>query len=172
MAPLLTPSRGADSGHCLEWFVKESLVRYVEGMSDGSVVIDEPATTASGGFRFAAADVATTREGRDNDGTLRFAGSVTLSGHGGLLRLTFAEPWLVPCRAPGTPYLLTIADPYEAGERINFATIEHLDLDSRDTHGPAIAQGTYLTADGADLFFSGPYTEGNVLDDPRVLYDA
>lgn len=143
----------------LEWGIKQSLVRYIAGMADGVVVAGEPATGAKGGFRFPTAAPP------QADGTLRFAGSVMLTGHGGMLRLVVAEPWLVPAGTPNDAWSLTIADQYEPGARIAFATIDRLDLGEA---APS-AHGTRLTADGADLFFSGPYTEGTELDDPRIL---
>ena len=126
----------------LEWGIKQSLVRYIAGMADGAIVASEPATEAEGGFRFPAAAPP------QADGTLRVA-----------------EPWLVPAGKPNDAWSLTIADQYEPGARIAFATIDRLDLGEATPS----AHGTRLTADGADLFFSGPYTEGTELDDPRIL---
>lgn len=144
----------------LEWGVKQSLVRYVAEMRDGSVVVTEPATAVEAGYRFPAVPALETPQ--ETEGTLRFAGSVTLTAHGGMLRLVFAEPWLVPGTEPNGSWALTITDPHEPGARIAFATIDSL--------APGgTARGTRLTADGADLFFAGPYTEGTELDDPRIL---
>lgn len=143
----------------LEWGIKQSLVRYVAGMADGALAAGGPATAVGGGFQFPAA------ARPQADGTLRFAGSVTLTAHGGMLRLVVAEPWLVPVGEPSDAWSLTIADQYEPGARIAFATIDQLILGE----AWASAHGTRLTADGADLFFSGPYTEGTELDDPRIL---
>lgn len=145
----------------LEWGVKQSLVRYVAEMRDGSIVVTEPATAVDAGYRFPVA--APAREAQQQtEGTLRFTGSVTLTAHGGMLRLVFAEPWLVPATEPNGSWALTIADPHEPGARIAFATIDSLAHDGT-------AHGTRLTAEGADLFFAGPYTEGTELDDPRIL---
>lgn len=107
-----------------------------------------------------------------NRHTLRFAGSLTLSGHGGLLRLVIEDPWLMPSAESDSSetWLLTIADPYEPGSRITFATMAGLDFDrSREPGICAIGTGTLLSSDGADLFFSGPYREGTELDDPKII---
>lgn len=149
----------------LEWGIKQSLVRYIAGMADGSIVVSEPATAVEGGFRFPSAALPGVTEPSRNDSTLCFAGSVTLTGHGGMLKLVFTDPRLVPGSEPNAQWLLTIADPYKPGARIAFATIDQLILGE----AWASAHGTRLTADGADLFFSGPYTEGTELDDPRIL---
>lgn len=174
----------------LEWGIKQSLVRYIAGMADGSIVASKPATAVEGGFRFPSAASPGVTEPSRNDGALCFAGSVTLTGHGGMLKLVFTDPWLVPGSEPNAQWLLTIADPYEPGARIAFATIDRIDrIDpwpggadggddtdeaSHDVTGAphSTAHGTRLTADGTDLFFSGPYTEGTELDDPRILGHA
>lgn len=143
----------------LEWGIKQSLVRYIASMADGSIVASDPATVTECGFRFPATPPL------QANGTLHFAGSVTLTAHGGMLRLVVAEPWLIPTGEPNDAWSLTIADQYEPGARIAFAMIDRLILGK----AWASAHGTHLTADGADLFFSGPYTEGTGLDDPRIL---
>lgn len=174
----------------LEWGIKESLIRYVASMADGSVTAHAPAQAIPGGFSFPASRSAPT------DGSLWFSGSVTLSGHGGMLKLQIEDPWLSPGPTPSDPWTLTINDPYEAGARIAFASIERLDFPERsggpegadsngansnsaDSNGAvsdgailATASGTTLTEDGADLFFSGPYTAGTALDDPRIIAAA
>ena len=157
------------SPHALEWGIKQSLVDYVLGMHDGSVTVTDPASEIGAGYRFPPESAQQASE----DGTLRFAGTVTLSGHGGLLKIVVADPWLVPVTSAvagsaGTGsaedrWSLTIVDPYEPGSRLVFASIDGLGFETGAAHG------TRLTADGADLFFSGPYTEGTELDDPRVV---
>jgi hypothetical protein len=159
----------AHAPHALEWGIKQSLVRYVLGMHDGSVAVTKPASATEAGYRFPADAARPT----SSDGALRFSGTVTLSGHGGLLKIVVADPWLVPVTGAvaGSPvsgsaedrWSLTIADPYEPGSRLVFATVDGLDLQTGTAHG------TRLTGDGADLFFSGPYSEGTELDDPRVV---
>lgn len=151
----------------LEWGIKQSLVTYVIGMEDGSAAVSPPARVIRDGFRFPrlepdpAAGAAAL-----GDGVLRFSGSVRLSGHGGMLQLVVEDPWLVPGASDADPWALTIADAYEPGSRLPFATFARLDADD---DGGATARGTRLTAEGADLFLAGPYSEGTELDDPRVV---
>lgn len=162
-------TRTPSEGPALEWGIKRSLVQYVIGMPDGSASVLPPARVAREGFRFPAADPARTTDPRAagvSDRTLRFAGTVTLSGHSGMLRLVFEDPWLVPGAGRGQAWELTIADPYEPGSRLTFAAIERLELDAA---GGGAANGTRLTAAGADLFASGPYADGTELDDPVVV---
>lgn len=180
----------------LEWGIKRSLVKYISGMHDGSTEVAEPASICEGGFHFPAAVPSAavptdevplpaaphTAGSPEGDGILRFAGSVTLTGHSGMLKLAFTDPWLVPGADPGDRWSLTIVDPYEPDTRIAFATIDRLvpgdlgteSVDSRSVGAAlhATALGTRLTADGADLFFSGPYAAGTELDNPRILVNA
>lgn len=134
----------APAGRSLLWGIKASLLGYVRGMADGSVEAGDGATISEAGIRFPGA------------GGLAFRGSVTLTGHGGMLRVRIADPALVE-RAGG--WVLEIADPDDPSQRMAFATIAA--FDGRQ------ATGTALTQDGADLFF-GPYERGTALDDPVV----
>jgi len=146
----------------LEWGIKHSLVQYVLGMDDGTAEVSPPAHAIDDRFRFPAAEH---DPALDSD-ALRFTGTVTLSGHGGMLKLVFADPWLVPGASLDDAWTLTIADAYDPGRRVAFATVSRVALDPA---GGATTSGTRLTADGADLFFAGPYSAGTDLDDPVVI---
>jgi hypothetical protein len=134
----------------LAWGIKESLLGYVHGMPDGRVEVSGGATVTPTGFSFPA-----------DGGRLSFRGAVTLTGHGGMMRVVVADPRLVETAAG---WELTIRDDEAPSGRMRFATVAAL---VHDEDGRA-ASGTRLTEDGADLFF-GPYTAGTPLDDPRVL---
>lgn len=134
----------------LRWGIKASLLAYVRRMLDGAVAFAGGAEAdggddGEGGIRWAPGDA-----------PLAFRGSVTLTGHGGLLRLTIADPSLV--EADGG-WALEVADPDDPALRLRFATIAAFDGER--------ASGTALTEDGADLFF-GPYERGTPIDDPVV----
>ena len=124
----------------LVWAVKRSLAGYVRGMSDGAITTDGGAHEESAGFVF------------PGEGHV-FSGSVTFTGHGGMMRVVLADPALV---AHGEAWILEIADPDDAAVRLPFAEVASFD-DSTGT-------GVSLTADGADLFF-GPYEAGTPLED-------
>lgn len=144
----------------LSWEIKHSLIRYVLAMSDGAVEATDGAAQAGSGFTFLRdphADAAA--------GALCFCGKVTLTGHSGMLRIVIADPHLEPGDAGGAAWSLTIADPYEPGARLPFAVIDSISE-------VGAAEGCRLTAEGADLFFSGPYTAGTELEPPTVLFDA
>ncbi|WP_125098628.1 HtaA domain-containing protein [Leucobacter chromiireducens] len=150
-----TPSSppSPESPRSLRWGVKASLVAYVTDMSDGSATVEAPALADGDTFVFPESGSAT---------PLQFRGTVTLSGHAGMLRLVFADPALEETAGGWT---LTIADPHEAGGRLPFAAIAEL-TQTRD--GGRRGTGLRLTEAGADLFFSGPYTAGTELDDFEV----
>lgn len=129
----------------LRWGIKASLLGYVRGMADGRVEVADGATADGDAFVFEGADA-----------PLAFRGSVALTGHGGLLRVTIVDPAIVEA-AGGS--VLEIADPDDPGARLRFATIASFD--------GTTASGTALTVEGADLFF-GPYSAGTAIDDPVV----
>lgn len=136
----------------LVWGVKASLLRYVRGMPDGTVLLEGVVESADG-FVFPGAETTA-------DDILRFTGCATLTGHGGMMRVVIADPWIsVQARE------LSIADPDDPSQRLTFARVATIEP---SPDGALHGQGTTLTADGADLFF-GPYREGTTLDDPRVL---
>lgn len=132
----------------LLWGVKQSLIGYVRRMPDGAVELHGGAIETAEGFEFPSV------LGED----LRFRGAVVLTGHGGMMHVTIADPALV--RAGGG-WILEIADPDSPAVRLPFATIESFDGTS--------ASGSALTEEGADLFF-GPYEAGTPVDDPRVRH--
>lgn len=136
----------------LQWGIKSSLLRYVQGMPDGTIEVSRGAAETAEGFVFPATFTV--------EGELSFRGTVTLTGHGGMLHLPLSDPALV---AEGAGWALTIADPDNADERLQFARAGQL----IETDRGLCAVGTVLTSDGADLFF-GPYVAGTPLDDPCV----
>lgn len=167
----------------LEWAIKESLIRYVREMSDGSVRVAGSATETPAGFVFAPDPDSGAESAPDpaqqSGGPLapapqpaptprRFAGTVTLTGHGGLLRIEISDPWLEPVAAADGPWRLTIRDPFEPGARLEFASIGRVEF---GPGGSLACVDTRLTSDGSDLFFAGPYTPGTELDNPTVPED-
>lgn len=139
----------------LVWAIKSTLIAYVRDMEDGTITLTDGATESAAGFRYPS-DTGVA----ENEDVRRFTGHVRMTGHGGLLRLSFTDPWLTPGESG---WMLSFADPDEADIRLDFATVASLD----DAGGALIGTGVALTAEGADLFF-GPYREGTPLDDLRL----
>lgn len=148
----------------LVWGIKDSLIRYVRGMSDGSVQVSGSAIETAEGFRFPPDPEPDPGPG-SHGAPLRFRGAVVLTGHSGMLRICFSDPWLIPGPSPYDPWSITMSDPFEAGKRLVFAKIDRVD---HDDSGALKCSGTRLTETGSDLFFAGPYTPGTKLDDPAV----
>ncbi|MFD4423144.1 HtaA domain-containing protein [Agromyces sp. NPDC058484] len=134
----------------LIWPIKQSLIEYVRGMADGTAEAAHGAVATDQGFEFPGSPEA----------DLAFRGTVTLTGHSGMLHLVFRDPALV---RGDDGWVLTIADPDDPAIRLPFARIASLTQEG----GGRRASGSALTADGADLFF-GPYVEGTPVDDPFV----
>lgn len=134
----------------LEWGIKASLLGYVRAMADGEVIVADGAhVLENGSFSFPEIS------------PLRFGGSVTLIGHGGMMRVVIRDPAIDQV---GDEIALSIADPDDETVRLAFATVAALE---EGDDGSILVIGTALTADGADLFF-GPYVTGTPLDDATV----
>ena len=147
------PASPAPQPGWLVWRIKSSLVGYVRGMSDGEVLLDDGVVETAEGFAFPPAGV-------DGD-TLRFGGCLTFQGHSGMMRVELSEPSLT---AVAGGWRVEFADPDAPTVRLHFADVASVVTGADGTlHGA----GTFLAADGADLFF-GPYEEGTPLDDPHV----
>lgn len=134
----------------LVWAIKSTLVSYVRGMSDGVIIASGGATEDATAFRYPAASGLT-------DEDLRFDGTVSMRGHGGMMHLTFAAPWL---NRETAGWILSISDPDDIDARLAFATVRELVSEGTVRRGSGVA----LTAQGADLFF-GPYRADTPLDD-------
>ncbi|GAA1996933.1 HtaA domain-containing protein [Microbacterium pumilum] len=75
----------------MAWAVKDSFLRYVQG-SGGSITVLEPAgVTAAPEFHFPIADQSNF-DPAAGEGHIRFAGGVTFTAHGGMLRIAFCDP--------------------------------------------------------------------------------
>ena len=80
--------------HHLQWGLKESLVSYIEGLSDGSISVTEPAERREEGFSFPC-DIDTSSFDSDTgSGVLQFLGGVSLTGHWGALSISLSQPRL------------------------------------------------------------------------------
>lgn len=137
----------------LVWKVKGSLRDYVLGRAGGSIRAFDGAMDSEDGFMFPSVSA--------GEGSVRFGGTIVLSGHGGLMEIALGEPWLT--RAHDT-WLISLADPENSNERLNFASVGSFEPDAA---GSLRGNGTALMAAGADLLL-GSYREGEVLDDPVV----
>lgn len=165
----------------LTWGVKDSLVAYVEGLDDGAVAAEVPATRTAAGFHFpwdpdvpgdtdrsGEADVAGDPHG-GAAGELRFRGAVRFAGHWGALAVELRDPRVVWDGAAGT--LL-----FRDGGRDRWTPFA--DLTARTAEGGASEAGPVgdaavvvaraaLTGYGR-LLLDGQYPVGTALNDVRI----
>lgn len=78
----------------MQWGFKDSLVRYVEGLSDGSIALTEPAERKDNGFSFPCDVDNSDYDSDTGSGVLQFAGAVSLTGHWGALSISLSHPRL------------------------------------------------------------------------------
>lgn len=132
----------------LVWSVKRTLISYVEGMSDGRIDVDGGAIRRGDDFVFPAMD----------DGW--FAGSVTFSGHYGMLFLPLGGIRIMDTDHGG---LLSIDDDDITGGRRTLLDLGRaVDVpDGRSYPSPR------LTEEGSELFFD-TYRSGSAFDAVRV----
>lgn len=76
----------------LDWSVKDSLIAYMQGLEDGSVVAIEPAVRSQTGFTFAVDEQASNFDADTNTGTLQFLGTAQFSGYGGMMNIIIKNP--------------------------------------------------------------------------------
>ncbi|WP_037144128.1 HtaA domain-containing protein [Rhodococcoides fascians] len=134
----------------LLWGFKASFREYIQLVS-GHVVIVSPASEVDSKYFFPFSGK---HEDGDHGATLlRFDGSVSFTGHGGLLSMTIATPTVVFHEGRAT---LSIRDPKDAMRLMPLA-----DLAMPSTAGPVPAS---LTPQGSATL-QGTYSTGAALDD-------
>jgi len=83
-----------ESTATLHWGIKESLLRYIDGLEDGSMQVVDPASRDGSEFTFPLDVAASDFDTQTRVGTLQFRGSVILSGHWDSLRIEVNDPQL------------------------------------------------------------------------------
>jgi hypothetical protein len=151
-----TPSDSADHTKGpwgMGWGIKKSFQSYLAGLGDGNCAVTAPASHSDGTFFFPA----------DQETPGRYLGTVTFTGHHGLLHVIIGEPAI---STQGTHGRLTITDPDWPDRRM---TLAHFSVKpaADNATGSWQAVDVALTADGSDLFFR-VYDEGAHLDDFTV----
>ena len=133
-------------GATLEWGLKQSFRAYVEG-AGGSIETGEGVgRTPDGAFVFAAAPGdAGVRLGADGkpQGVGRFLGEVRCQAHGGMLKVTLADPSVEIGPQGGA---VTVVDPFARENRVELAVLE-LDAATVGDDGDIVIP-TKLSKDG------------------------
>lgn len=157
------------TGGELTWGVKERFRSYISGtIANGEWTVSDGASYETPSFTFG--DATGEIDAATGEGSVAFAGSVTFTGHDGVLNLTIENP-TVDFIGDGTARLLLDAQSNNAegelvvdGEQVPFGKIA--DVSEADpTSGSVSIAGaeTILTAEGAEAF-SGFYATGEALD--------
>ena len=151
----------------LTWGFKESFRSYISGsIANGEWTVADGATYAVPNFGFSGGTGGYDPE--TAEGLLAFAGSISFTGHGGLLNTTVSNPQLQLIDETSATLLLDISGTTQDGAVIDRTGVEFGSIDltgavsSADgvvtiTSAPAV-----LTAAGAEAF--GTYPEGEELD--------
>ncbi len=151
----------------IEWGFKESFRSYVSGsIANGEWTVSDGASYETPSFAFA--DGAGEYNPANSTGLVSFPGSITFTGHGGILDTTVANPRLKFVDAATAILVLDVTGTTQDGVPIDNTGVEFATLDLSDasaitdstltiTTAPAV-----LTEAGAEAF--GTYEEGEELD--------
>lgn len=159
MSDVSQPVRAA----ALSWGVKESFRSYVEAMG-GTIALSGPAERDGDGcFVFAPEGEATLALGADGrpEGQARFSGEVRFEAHGGMLKVTVADPAVEIGPSGGS---LTVVDPWAPSKRMEIAK---LDVAAASAEAGQIALPAKATLDGMQLL-GDHYPPGTPLDPVRL----
>ncbi|WP_040166096.1 HtaA domain-containing protein [Microbacterium gorillae] len=126
----------------IDWPVKSSFRRYVEALPDGAIEAAGGAVRQNETFLWPGS----THSG-DSGIRVSAMGTVTLSGHGGLLMVVLDRPLVV---VEGGEGLLSIEYPWAGDHEMPRTTIAHLAASGDEPDVYAVS----LTEDGAELFNS------------------
>lgn len=135
----------------LMWGVYGSFRDYIGKLSDGRMQVAGGAELTATGEVFFPVDQTAPR-----DSELRCVGSVSFTGHRGMLVVQLAEPWLQLSEAHA---VLSVIDPFEPTARMSLVTVKL---------GDSGWGTTQLTEAGTDVFM-GNYPEHTHFDPLRIL---
>lgn len=76
----------------LVWAIKASLVEYISALEDGAITLSEAVTQDASGFIFPLDAQRSDFNSETLEGKLQFLGSVTFSGHWGMLNIEIRDP--------------------------------------------------------------------------------
>ena len=147
VGPFVIPQVG------LTWGIKRSFIRYIATLPDGRHSMSDGAYLGETSY-FTFPPVPSP----DVPQVMRFGGVVRIGGHGGMLDLLIAEPW-VEMTESGP--ILTVVDPTGPPDRTRRITLAQ--LHPQDS-GLAERQYTATLADAGSAIFDHHYPAGTELD--------
>ena len=152
----------------LTWGFKESFRSYISGsIANGEWTVADGATYETPNFGFTGATGA--YDPATSTGQVDFTGSITFTGHGGILNTTVANPSIRFDDADTAYVLLDVAGTTQEGAPQNEKAIEFVELDlsaatvdNADGVVTVTAAPATLTAAGSEAF--GTYETGEAFD--------
>ncbi len=151
----------------LTWGFKESFRSYISGsIANGEWTVADGATYETPSFGWI--DGVGTFDGETGEGSLAFAGSVTFTGHGGILNTTISNPTVQFIDSDSAVILVDVSGTTQEGAAIDAKSVEFVTLDLSDTIAATGGVLTVtdapatLTADGSEAF--GTYEAGEAFD--------
>ncbi len=154
------------SGATLDWGIKSSFRNYISGgIANGSWTLSG---VGYDGGRYGWSSGSGSLNTADTRGLVRFPGTVSFSGHGGVLTLTLSN---VALRVSGPNTATIVADVHSTDmsgtpsdhRGVAFATVALGGASASGSSFSATGAPASLTADGATAF-AGFYTAGTALD--------
>lgn len=135
----------------LHWGIKASFMDYIASMPDSRASAVDGATPSAGNLLVWEPAGLPAPEPDDADLLLAFRGEVRLSGHGGLLSVRVADPWIT---TRGGETVLTILDPSRA-DPARRLPLARLTLETRPASGSLriwMSKDVRLAEEGTALF--------------------
>lgn len=170
----------ASAGDCavtdaeLTWGFKEAFRSYISGtIANGEWTTANGATYTTPDFSWTSG--AGNYDGARSEGLLGFTGSVTFTGHGGILNTTVANPQLRFDDADTATLLLDVSGVTQQGDDVTEQAVEFATIDfgaaTRTVNESTLsftAAPAVLLGPGADAF--GTYETGEELDPISVTF--
>ncbi|WP_353987410.1 HtaA domain-containing protein [Ruicaihuangia caeni] len=165
----------AVSDAALSWGFKEAFRAYVSGtIARGEWTVADGATYETPAFGWA--NGAGTYDPAARKGEISFTGSVTFTGHGGVLNTTVGNPAIRFDGGDKATLLLDVSGETREGESVDSAQVEFAELDLSDVGTPEGDRiqlkdvPATLTAAGSDAF--GTYEAGTELDPISLSFNV
>ena len=156
------------------WGFKESFRAYISGtIANGEWTVADGATYETPAFGWSGGEG--TLDPETAEGLVSFLGSVTFTGHGGILNTTVSNPQLQFIDDSAAILLLDVAGTTQAGDPVDAAGVEFVQLDltgtiGRDGDVVTITDApTVLLDAGAEAF--GTYEAGESFDPITVTLE-
>jgi hypothetical protein len=145
----------------LEWGIKDSLVRYIESLADGSITLTDSAELREAGFSFPCDFANSSYDSATATGILQFVGTVSLSGHWGALSISLSRPRLELVNGTGQLKMAQLGL-FSSEPFYTFATVTAHD-------GPLGEDFAVELAPGGRAVMGEQYQVGQQLDTLRLL---